>query len=98
MRIASRLATTGALAAIAVGGLLTAPVQGAPALATEERSVEVVAKPVVKVQSSGTYWCTKGIDECKQKRNYYMYLGCDVSLIRGTWYVDPPWYVFDWYC
>lgn len=98
MRLASRLATTGALAAIAVGGLLTAPAQGVPTLATTQEQPAVVAKPIVKAQSSGMVWCTKGIDDCRQKRNYYLYLGCDVSTIRGTWYVDPPWYVFDWYC
>lgn len=98
MRIASRLATTGALAAIAVGGLLTAPAQAAPALATTQEQPAVVAKAVVKAQSSGMIWCTNGIADCRQKRNYYMYLGCRVSEIRGTWYVDPPWYVFDYYC
>ncbi|WP_238992232.1 hypothetical protein [Jiangella ureilytica] len=89
MRLASRLATTGVVAAFAVGGLLTPP-----AHATPDRAA--TAQQTVTTQSSGTQWCTNGIADCRQKRNYRLYLGCWASHIRGTWY--PDWYVFDWRC
>ncbi|MBB5787316.1 hypothetical protein [Jiangella mangrovi] len=87
MRLASRLATTGVVAAFAVGGLLTGPAQ-----ATPDR-----APTTVTAQSSGTVWCTKGLADCRSKRNVYVYLGCWASPVRpAQWY--PGWYQFDWRC
>lgn len=94
MRLASRLATTGAMITVVLGGLLATPAQSAPTTSGRE---SVAESAPVTARSSGTVWCTKGLADCQRQRNYYLYLGCSVSPIRpAQWY--PGWYQFDWYC
>jgi hypothetical protein len=97
MRLATRLATSAVVATFAVGGLLTSATAAPAAPATPAASDRVATQPTtVTARAEGMEWCTKGISECRQKRNYRLYLGCWASPIRGTWH--EGWYVFDWRC
>lgn len=105
MRLSTRFAATGAVMALAVGGLLSVPAHASsPAPADREYGLTPTDREYgiqpgdLTAQSSGKQYCWEtGYAECKARKNLYDYLGCTTSSIYPyPWY--PNSYYFYYWC